>query len=394
MSSTGKLSIRRGDAAAALLGCVLAAMYIGIAAEHPTPVLCTQAALSLGFVPALALWRTRVIPAAGALLGLLAAWCLAFITATPANTGFPPYLVAAPMAVYSLARHAPDRRLAWGALLACAAAAPASPLMWEVWGADDLRYRSGDSLLGFLALHWALLGMAFLWALHQRAEQQQREREHEAARENERILIAQEIHDVLAHNLTLINVQSSAGIIGARTNPQAAVTALGTVRDVSAEALAQVRGIVAALRAPGAPAAASEGPATLAEIVEGFRGLGLTVRADYPADLLSRLPAQHALAVRRITAEALTNVLRHQRAGAVVDYRLSEEPPGLTLTVESTGAPRSSASGPGASGVPAGCGTGLVGMSERAAALGGTLRAGPTERGWLVHAELPLGEPR
>lgn len=114
---------------AALLGCVLAAMYVSIAAAHPTPVLCAQAALSLGFVPALALWRTRVIPAAGALLGLLAAWCLAFIVATPANTGFPPYCVAAPMAVYSLTRHAPDRRLAWGALLACAAAAPASPLM-------------------------------------------------------------------------------------------------------------------------------------------------------------------------------------------------------------------------------------------------------------------------
>ncbi|MCH6196382.1 histidine kinase [Corynebacterium mastitidis] len=389
-----RLRLRRGDAVAALLGCVLVAMYVSIAAAHPTPVLCAQAALSLGFVPALALWRTRVVPAAGALLGLLAAWCLAFIVATPANTGFPPYLVAAPMAVYSLTRHAPDRRLAWGALLACAAAAPASPLMWELRGPDDLRYRSGDSLLGFLALHWALLGVAFLWALHRRGEQRRREREHEAARKNERLLIAREIHDVLAHNLTLINVQSSAGIIGARTDPQAAVAALGTVRDVSAEALAQVRGIVAALRAPGAPAAEPEGPATLAEIVEGFRGLGLAVRADYPADLLSHLPAQHALAVRRITAEALTNVLRHQRAGTTVDYRLSEDASSLALTVESVGAPRSLASAASTPGLPAGCGTGLVGMRERAAALGGTLHAGPTERGWLVRAELPLGEPR
>lgn len=378
----GAFRLRWGDVAVSIVGAVLTVLYISLAVENPTAILVLQAVLSFCFIPALAMWRTQVVPAAIVLLVLLCFWCATFIAALPANTGVPPYLLAAPMAIYSLTRHGEERRIAWAVLLVCAVAAPASPLMWEVHGVDDLQYRSGGTLVGFLVLHWALLAVAFLWALHRRSEQQRREREHEVARERERILIAQEIHDVLAHNLTLINVQSSAGIIGARTDPHAAVTALSTIRTVSGEALAQVRGIVAALRSPS-PVRPAESASTLAEILENFRGLGLTIKDDYPADILHRVPAQHALALRRITTESLTNVLRHQQSGSAVEYRLVENTSELVLSVESIGVKHPDSKGSG---------TGVMGMRERALALGGVLRSEPTEHGWCVIARLPLGE--
>ncbi|WPF66928.1 sensor histidine kinase [Corynebacterium sp. 22KM0430] len=378
------MGIKWGDAALGGLGALTALVYLLIAVEHPTPVLCAQAVLALGFVPALLLWRTHVLPAALALLALLAGWAASVLVALPANTGIPPYLFAAPLAVYSTTRYLGDRRVGVGVLLFCLSGSFLSPAMWVFAETNDLRYRSGTSFLATLALHWLLLGLAYLWALYRRHQEHHRAQEaaaaQAAARQHERVLIAQEIHDVLAHNLTLITVQSSAGIVASRVNPTAAVESLRTIREVSTEALAQVRGIVATLRNVHETVAH---PSTLAETLERFRSAGLAIKAEYPPNILSTLPAQHSLTLHRISAEALTNALRHQGPSTIVDYRLTREPRALRLTITSTGAPKPSSSGTG---------VGVVGMRERAESLGGEFHAHPTADGWRVSALLPLAE--
>ncbi|KQB83693.1 sensor histidine kinase [Corynebacterium oculi] len=369
-----------GDASLGALGVLAALVYLLTAIEHPTPVLCVQAALAVGFIAPLFLWRTRVLPSAVAMLALLLGWALSVLAAVPANTGVPPYLLAAPLAVYSTTRYLHDRRVGLGALVVCLVGSPLSPAMWRIAGVDDLRYRSGADWLVFVSWHWAILGCAYLWALYRRSGQERRAQEERAARQGERILIAQEIHDVLAHSLTLITVQSSAGIVAARSDPAAATDSLRTIRGVSAEALAQVRGIVATLRNADVPA---HHPGTLAEVIERFREAGLAINTDYPPAILSEIPVQHALALHRISTEALTNVLRHQGKQATVTYRLRRAPRALSMTIASTGPPQPHSSGTG---------TGIVGMRERAESLGGQLHAGPTDNGWRVSASLPLQE--
>ncbi|KQB86260.1 sensor histidine kinase [Corynebacterium lowii] len=380
----GWFGVRLGDAALACLAALCALVYLAIAAADPTPITCAQAVLALGFIPALLFWRTRVTLAALALLVLLAGWAITFLAALPLYTGVPPYLLAAPLAVYSTSRYSTNPEGRWlprVVLALCAVGSLISPVMW-VW--DDsfhLHYRHNADAAITLGAHWALLGLAYFWALHRRDLAERTAQEYVAARERERVRIAQEIHDVLAHNLTLINVQSSAGLIAAGTDPQAATEALRTVKAVSAEALGQVRGIVATLRSPDQIAEPT--PGTLAEIIAGFQGAGMNITTEYAQSTLDDLPAQHSLALRRIITEALTNVLRHQEAGSTVRLSITEHAGEVELRVLSLGRAQHQHT-------TMGTGTGLVGARERAESLGGKLSAQPTGDGWLVSACLPL----
>ncbi|MFF6777168.1 sensor histidine kinase [Streptomyces sp. NPDC012637] len=220
-----------------------------------------------------------------------------------------------------------------------------------------------------------------------RREQWARERTERAAAERrradeERLRIARELHDVLAHSLSVINVQAGVGLALLDSDPGQARTALTTIKAASKEALGEVRQVLDTLRAPGdAPRAPAPGLDRLPELVEQAAAAGLTVRTE-TRGRARRLPPGTELAAFRIVQEALTNVVRHSgsRTATVV---LDHGSDALDLRIDDEG--------PATGGDAGGSGNGLAGMRERAAALGGTIEAGTRpDGGFRVHARLPV----
>ncbi|MFD4525686.1 sensor histidine kinase [Streptomyces sp. NPDC058470] len=198
--------------------------------------------------------------------------------------------------------------------------------------------------------------------------------------DEERLRMARELHDVLAHSISVINVQAGVGLALLDSDPEQARTALTTIKAASKEALGEVRQVLDTLRAPGeAPRAPAPGLDRLPELVEQAAGAGLTVELQGAAPKLS--PGTD-LAAFRIVQEALTNVVRHSgsRHARVLVERAESA---LRLRIDDDGPATGADAG--------GSGNGLAGMRERAAALGGTIEAGPREHGgFRVMAVLPL----
>ncbi|MDX3111178.1 sensor histidine kinase [Nonomuraea angiospora] len=222
----------------------------------------------------------------------------------------------------------------------------------------------------------------YLQAVEQRALEAEHSKEEEARRRasEERLRIARELHDVLGHNVSMINVQAAAALHGLRKRPEDAETALRTIKDTSKETLRELRTTLGVLRqvdedAPTAPAD------SLARMDALVAASGLEVRTEVSGPL-DAVPTEVDLAAARIVREALTNVSRHSGAKQA------------TLTINNTSGNimiRVEDDGPGAA-YDGGSGFGLQGMRERATALGGTLEAGPRpEGGFRVVARLPLG---
>jgi signal transduction histidine kinase len=204
----------------------------------------------------------------------------------------------------------------------------------------------------------------------------------------ERLRIAQELHDVVAHHMSLINVQAGVALHLADRRPEQVEPALVAIRDASKEALTELRSLIDVLRLDGAPAPRSP-VATLAgldDIVQrsGHAGLQVTKKVtgqDRP------LPAAVELAAYRIVQEAITNIVRHAHATwAEVTLDYGDEV--LSVTIEDNG--------DGAARLPNLVqGNGISGMQERARALGGELRVEPSTGGGLrVAADLPTGGQR
>ncbi|WP_079031856.1 sensor histidine kinase [Streptomyces specialis] len=216
----------------------------------------------------------------------------------------------------------------------------------------------------------------------ERAEREEAER-HRA--DEERLRIARELHDVLAHSISVINVQAGVGLALLDSDPEQARSALTTIKAASKEALGEVRQVLDTLRTPGAaPRAPAPGLGRLPELAEqaADAGLRVTVATEGPP---VPLPPGADLAAFRIVQEALTNTVRHS-ASRAARVRLRYAPGGLELRVDDDG-PATAADGHGG-------GNGLVGMRERAAAFGGTVAAGPrADGGFRVVAELPLTAP-
>jgi signal transduction histidine kinase len=224
-------------------------------------------------------------------------------------------------------------------------------------------------------------------ALRERADRLDRERELLADRAvaEERVRIAQELHDVVAHNVSLIVVKAQA--LGATVSDERVAEATDGIADLGRQAMAEMHRTLKLLRTPAddaAQRAPQPGLANLDRLLEQSRAAGLDVRLAVegePRELSQSLD----LSAFRIVQEALTNVRKHAgraRATVTVGYR----PQALELTVVDSGngtAQRTAESG----------GHGLVGMRERAAMFGGTLTARPrAERGFEVTAVLPYGE--
>ena len=200
--------------------------------------------------------------------------------------------------------------------------------------------------------------------------------------DEERLRMARELHDILAHSISLINVQAGVALELMDTRPEQARTALTTIKSASKEALGEVRQVLGTLRAPGA--AAPRGPAPgLARLDElaaqaGRAGLAVTVGVTGRP---RPLPAGIDLTAFRIVQEALTNVIRHSTARSADVLLDWSAPQALTVQVDDPGPP-----GHGEAG---GSGSGLVGMRERVAAFGGALEAGTRpDGGFRIRATL------
>lgn len=234
---------------------------------------------------------------------------------------------------------------------------------------------------------WVLAVMAIAELARVRREQWEHarvEREKAARRraDEERLRIARELHDVLAHSISVINVQAGVGLALLDTDPEQARTALTTIKSASKEALGEVRQVLDTLRTPGeAPRAPAPGLDRLPELVDQAAGAGLTVDVTTEGPRAA-LPPGADLAAFRIVQEALTNVVRHS-GSRHARVQLSYGDGTMTLTVDDEGPATHADAG--------GSGNGLAGMRERAAALGGTIEAGPRpDGGFRVVARLPF----
>ncbi|MEV6582676.1 sensor histidine kinase [Streptomyces sp. NPDC051582] len=234
---------------------------------------------------------------------------------------------------------------------------------------------------------WAIAVLAASEVVRVRREQWARDRAERKAAERrrvdeERLRIARELHDVLAHSISVINVQAGVGLALLDTDPEQARTALTTIKAASKEALGEVRQVLNTLRAPGeAPRAPAPGLDRLSELVDQAASAGLTVSVTGGAQARGLSPATD-LAAFRILQEALTNVVRHS-GSRTARIRISRPPGALELLVDDDG--------PATGGDAGGSGTGLIGMRERAAAQGGTIEAGPRpDGGFRVLARIPL----
>ena len=224
----------------------------------------------------------------------------------------------------------------------------------------------------------------FVEARRVRAEQERR------MAGEERLRIARELHDVLAHNISMINVQAGVALHLIDQQPEQARTALTAIKTASKEALTEMRSVIGVLRQQGeqAPTSPTAGLDRLDALVEQARTAGMRVeveREGRPYDL----PAGVDLAVFRIIQESLTNAARHARPAAAgyltVQISLSYAADSVTVRIADDGV------GGAFGGSPDGGGSGIPGMRERAVALDGDFTAGPRPGGgFQVEARLPV----
>lgn len=298
-------------------------------------------------------------------------------------------LVTSPVivSVYTVAVRT-DRRSTWMAASASAALLIGAAVVFgsRSWLGDNV------AMVAWTALPAAVgdgvrSRRAYVAAVEERAEYAEQTREQEARQRvaAERIRIARELHDVVAHHIALINAQAGVAVHLGTRRPEQLVTALEGIREASHSALEELRVTVGLLRQsddPGAPRDPMPGLAQVPELLASFERVGLMVRHTRHGAAGPLAPAVD-LAAYRIVQEALTNVRKH--AGAEhARLHLHYRPRWLTITVEDDGCARPYESHPGT-------GHGLIGMRERAASVGGRLEAvARPEGGFTVTAELPL----
>jgi len=281
----------------------------------------------------------------------------------------------------------------WEATIAAAAMPAAAGLVYILAGGPEF---TTDDLLavGLTCAVSAGLGLfvqsrrTSFDALQERAERLDREREllAERAVAEERVRIAQELHDVVAHNVSLIVVQAQA--LAATVPGERVAAATADIAQLGREAMAEMHRTLKLLRAGEQKTgrAPQPGLADLDALLARTRAAGLRVELTVEGDARP-LTQSVDLSAYRILQEALTNVVKHAgraRTSVLVDYR----PDALELTVTDSGDGTTAHE-------PAPGGHGLVGMRERAALFGGTLTAGPRgEHGYEIHAVLPYGDRR
>ena len=349
-----------GDAALALVVLALTAQPL-LAVVHPSP--WAYPLLLAECVPLL--WRRRapfpvavLVGAATAVHGLV-----------PIVEPELPY--AALVALFTVAADA-SRRLALVAAGVTAVVVPVSLLL-------DGRPSSVETF----TVNGVIFATAWLLGDSARHRRQRAELVEAQAVTAERARMAREMHDVVAHHVSLMVVQAESGAVLLETAPQRAEAAFDSIAATGRQALVELRRVLGTLRGHGgATRAPLPGVDGVPELIAGVRRAGLAV--DYRVSGTAvALPADVDRALYRVVQESLTNAVKHAAGhSAVVDLRY--EPTLLRVTVRNDGA------GTGSRG---GSGHGLVGMRERVSSLGGRFSAEPVpEGGWEVIATIPLRE--
>lgn len=358
------------DVIAASLACFVAVAYLFVLFTEPTWYNTVLVVLSFAFVPAL-LWLHHAPVRLGIInLSILGMWAVVCLIVYPYNTGTPPQLLVAPWVVFVIGRTQPAATLSL-VVAACMVGSFASPLRWMLHDTGQLGPRPPINFALMMALHWLMVGVTALWG---RAVQVQRlaiQHENDRQQERERTLIAAEIHDVLAHTLTLIKIQAGAGLVA----PEKAEESLENIQQVSTEGIQQVRSIIAALANRGTTVAKSN---NLTDLINQFREHGLVI--DSQTIDLSKLPPMIQLALFRLTSECLTNSLKHQHAPVEVLLKIELAKSQVIFDYSSKAEIRP-ATEPG---------FGLVGLAERCAAVGGTFSHTIGAQVATAHATLPL----
>jgi len=250
---------------------------------------------------------------------------------------------------------------------------------------------------------FAGLLLAFCWALgefvgarrayHAEVEQRlalletERDQQAQIAVAAERARIARELHDVVAHAVSVIVVQADGAAYAVHSNPELAERAVQTISATGREALAEMRRLLGVLRSEdgGGERTPQPGTQSLAELAERVRAVGLPVQLDIVGNV-DDLPAGVGLGIYRIVQEALTNSIKHAGPGTAASVKVARVGDRVELNISDNGRRKAGAL-VGVSG-----GNGLIGMRERALMFGGTLEAGPRSGGgWQVTASLPFG---
>lgn len=265
--------------------------------------------------------------------------------------------------------------------------------LWPPWLIGTAGRASVGQAVGVAAWMLVLLALAELVRIRsQRAAAQRRSREEEYRRRvsEDRVRMARDLHDVLAHNISVINVQSNTALHLMDRQPERAREALTAIHSVSRQALAELRSVLGVLQAEAGPAGPPRQPGPglvlLPDLIAAVRAAGLEVELSVDGDQRA-LPAGPDVAGYRIVQESLTNVRRHSAARSA-RVRVRYEPEAIAITIEDPG-PAALA---GAAGHPRGSGggTGVAGMASRAGELGGSFEAGPVPGGgFRVAAWLP-----
>ncbi|MEU7010482.1 sensor histidine kinase [Streptomyces sp. NPDC046332] len=387
----GRMSPRVADAVVALVVALVVAVWTLLSAGYEgEPAGRTVAAWALIAVGCGALCFRRRAPVVVAAVTLLA--CAVYY---PLSAQDGPLMITFALALYTTA--------AEGRFVAAVALASVTLL---AVGLGEIRQDAGrrqidDTSLAMLAgwlISLVAVGraqrtrLAYLHEVEQRAHAAEREQEARALQSAtaERLRIARELHDVLGHSISLINVQSGAVLHRLSKKPEPAVAlaaaeeALEAVKATSKDALRELRATLGVLRQAdeAAPTGPTSGLALLGDLVERARGTGLDVRTELTGTPVPLAPPVD-LAAYRIVQESLTNVTRHsgaRTATVTLDWRADE----LRLRIEDDGegAPEERP-----------LGSGIRGMAERARAFGGELTAHSTTEGFRVDARLPIGAP-
>lgn len=371
---------RRWFDATLVLGLVVTGFLGHVPSGQPLAALLTA-------VQVAPLWWRRTHPSA-----VFAAVALASAVQAPLHDLPIVGQLAFPVATYSVARWGPR----WHGVAALLVGYVGSVVAAWSWiggfGAPTITLSAVTpyvvSIGAIVTAAWAL-GFAaqqrerYVASLVARAEQAERmaEREVELAARDERSRIAREMHDVVAHGLSVIVVQADGARYAAAKDPDVAVGTLETISTTGRESLTEMRRLLGLLRDGDTGVAPQPGLDDVRHLVDEARAAGMRVEAELP-EATPDVPDGVGLAAYRIVQESLTNVRKHAGPGVTVALRVTV---GRAVEVEVRD------DGRGAAASPDGRGLGLTGMRERAAVHGGTLEAGPAPGGgFAVSARLPL----
>jgi signal transduction histidine kinase len=266
-------------------------------------------------------------------------------------------------------------------------------LLYPSVGSFDEQMVVGSLLVGGAA-GWGLFARVrreLVYSLHERAKRLESDQKLrvEQAREAERRRIAREMHDVLAHRLSLLSVQAGALEFNADADPREVAEAAGVIRATAQTALEELRDVIGVLRDDGDDQPVEPPQPTLAQLpalIEESRAAGMEIRTSIDEAADAELPPALGRTAYRIVQEGLTNARKHA-PGASVDVSItSHNGPALVVAVVSRRAVGVTAN----RGAPEGTGAGLVGLTERVSLAGGELKYGSNEAGdFVLRALLP-----